>query len=195
MRRSSDQRGRFLGLGLLIVLVIMLVAVPRLMRGGEHPLAATASFDLCAKLSEGVWLPLTDKPGRALAQPPGATAAESACYMELRRTRGYGPPDREVTIFVTTHALLRREGGRGGTQRYYETFVAETRASGWTAEEVQGPWKAATYLANETVPSQTQLLAEDDGAMIMVVARGIARDDLIAFSSAVARRLREPVAK
>jgi len=180
--QARRQCGRFVGVGLLITLVLLLLIGPRLLRGGEHPLAQTASFDLCSHLGPDVWSVLGDVTPRAAVRP----GTDPSCIVDA------GEPPHQVSLAVVTQALLHRQGGpSSNTRRYVETFIAETQASGWSVTTVQGPWKDGRLLSRANVPSQLQLLAEDDGVVISISAQDVERDALIAFASAVTRRLRE----
>ena len=189
------QGGRLVGVGLLVVLILMLLIAPRLLRGGEHPLAQTASFDLCSRLGSDVWSLLDAKPMHMDASRDG-TDAGPECVADLSQPAGSGEPPPQVLVVMVSQALLHRQGGtRANTKRYVETFIAETRASGWTVETLQGPWKDGYLMTQANLPSQQQFLAEDDGVVITINASRTRRDALVAFAGAVARRLREPASE
>lgn len=190
--RAELQRGAFRPVGIAIVTVgaLLLYFGLKFVRGGEHPLAASVGYDLCARLGPQ---PAADLPD--LAATPGAripdleTLRASTCYWPIAEA-SRDAAARNISVIMMTHATLRAEGNHRGTAKYFETFVDETRASGAEVAEVKGPWKAAATIRNRGA-KDLQLLAEDDGIVLWLIARGIERDALIAFASATAMRLRE----
>ena len=125
---------------------------------------------------------------RIAASGPDADPSCIAAFTEPNDSAG-SPP--HVSVFVVTQARLHRQGGtRAYTRRYVESFVAESQASGWTVEAVQGAWRDGRLMSRPGVPAQLQLLLEDEGVAISISADGVERGALLRFASAVASRLR-----
>ena len=205
---TRRQSGWVAGLGLLVTLVVVLLLGLRLFRGGEHPLAQKASFDLCERLGDVAWTVLDSRyhaptPGETVAAlgAGGHAVADSRAHPQSDPTgdpncrlfvQGPDRPHEEpadVNVFVVTAASLRRRSGfRGSIDRYFDTFAEEARASGSSAVPLEGPWKEASLIRDRS--GALQVLAQDDGVMISIIARGFEAPEVTAFASAVARRLR-----
>ena len=189
MTRARRQHGRLVGVGLLAALVLLLLIVPRLLRGGGHPLAQTASFDLCTRLGADPWRTITDIPVTPRTTGSGPDT-DPSCVADQSERSGSAAP-RQATVFVVTQARLHRQGGAAAnTRRYVETFVAEAQASGWTVETVQGAWRDGRFMSRSSLPAQVQFIAEDGGVAILILADGVERDVLLRFASSVASQLR-----
>lgn len=199
------------GLGLLVTLVMVLLLGLRLFRGGEHPLAQEARFDLCERLGDEVWTvldsryhaPTLGETAKALgagghavadsrAHPQSDPTGDPNCRLFVQGPdQPYGEPAFDVNVFVVTAAALRRTSGfRGSVDRYFDTYAEEARASGSSAVPLDGPWKDASLIRDRS--GALQVLAQDDGVMISIIAHGFEATELTAFAGAIARRLREP---
>lgn len=190
-RRAGAQRGRFrpAGVGILAVGVLLLVFALQSVRGGSHPLAAVADFDLCARLGPQPAAALPALRATPTAKIPGMGATHSAtCYWPIAEARG-GAPARHLWLVLTTQATSRLDGNHGGTARFVELFLEETRATGVDVTEAQGPWKRGATIGSRG-GDELQLLAEDDGVVLWLSARGVERADLVVFAAAAATRLR-----
>lgn len=188
--RAQGGRVRPAGIGIVVAGALLLIAAMQFMRGGSHPLSATVGYDLCGRLGPQ---PASDRPelrGDPQQRIPdfGATRS-STCYWPIAAGEADRSP-RHVALVMTTHQSLRAEGNGRGTRHYVETFLGETAASGNQVVAVGGPWKTAAVI-RPRAGNELQLLAEDDGVALWLLARDIDQDALVAFAAAVARRLRE----
>jgi hypothetical protein len=186
------QAGRFrpAGVGILVVGVLLLYFGLQSVRGGGHPLAATLDFDLCGRLGPQPAADLPELQATPQARIPTLGATRSAtCYWPIDVGTG-GASSRYVWLVMMSHASLRAEGNGGGTAKFVDTFIEETRASGDEVVPAPGPWKTASTIRRRG-GGELQLLAEDDGVALWFSSRGVEREALVAFAGAAARRLRE----
>lgn len=190
-RVPAPQSGRFrpAGVGILVVGVLLLYFGLQSVRGGGHPLAATLNFDLCSRLGPQPAAGLPDIHATPQARIPTLGATRSAtCYWPIETDTG--TRSRYVWLVMMSHASLRAEGNGGGTAKFVDTFIEETRASGDDVAQAPGPWRTASIIRRRG-GGELQLLAEDDGVALWFSSRGVEREALLAFAGAAARRLRE----
>ncbi len=192
MIRASSGRARPAGLGLLVALILLMWFALKWLRGGDHPLAAVPSFDLCARLGAPAWRELPVTHGEPRREIPGfGSTRGSSCYVPLEPTEHEDQAQRYVWILVTTHHALAAEGNRAGTGKMVEIWLEEMRASGSRVEPLKGPWRAGGRITPRGANPELQVLADDDGVALWVAARGLDAPALAAFAAAAARRLRK----
>ena len=91
-------------------------------------------------------------------------------------------------MWLSTTATLRAQNPAAATAEYAHTFDEEMVASGWSAREVEGPWTwGAVYSMGE---EEAAALAEDEGVVLYVTARGVHPDSLVAFTQRASERIR-----
>jgi hypothetical protein len=188
---ARPQRGAFrpVGIALFTAAALLLYFGLQFVRGGEHPLASSIDFDLCARLGPRPAADLPDLNATPVARIPDLSAGRaSTCYWSIVEP-GRATLARNIGVALMTHATLRAEGNGRGTAKYVETFIEESRASGAEVNEAKGPWKTAATIRNPGA-KDLQLLAEDDGVALWLTANDVERDALVAFASAAADRLR-----
>jgi hypothetical protein len=191
---SGNIHGRagLTGIGLLFFAALILASLFWILRTGEHPLAMQRNVPLCQLLGTDVWSPLAGPESEAVARiPEGSSDSLSICALEAgpETARAAASAARTLaTVTLTTEADLRYRNPGQSMGRYVNTFVAEMKASGWDAVEVQGPWRR-TY-AYVSSSGETVLLIEDEGVFIWISSLQFPADVLLEFAQAVTARLR-----
>ena len=89
---------------------------------------------------------------------------------------------------LTTEADVRRQDPAGTLSRYFDMFVAEMKASGWTEIEVPPHWRQTFGFRNQS--GETALLLDDDGIMLWVSSRQFPIASMLEFAAAATGRLR-----
>ncbi len=187
------------GVGVLVFAVLLLLYLLSATRGGEHPLALETEVELCSLLGDELWVNLQYPASDAVARIPESASNDLVCALELdpvasddrwaRVARGEdaGQVRTIATVTLVTTGTLRKHNPSASTERYAETFDQELVASGWSGEEMEGPWAWASLY---TMGDQAASLVEDSGVVLWTVATGVQADDLAGFSRAAAPRLR-----
>lgn len=202
MKRAAflKSRSAFAGIGVLAFAFLVIVSLFAMTHGGEHPLALQSEADLCRMLGEDTWAALGYPASDPIARVPADTAPGAiVCALELdpvpagdrwaRVARGDDADKvrRIATAWLNTTATLRAQDPSADSRRYAETFDHEMVASGWSAAGVEGPWSwGAVYTLGEDAAA----LAEDDGVVLYVTARGVDPESLVAFTRNASRRIR-----
>lgn len=176
------------GVGLLLTGAV-LVAVPFLwFPVGSHPLSGQERIDLCASIDER---PLRALPYELMAREEirMQDGSPAQCLLELG-FHGLGDTGNvELTVTLLTQAVLNKSGSYMDTEKYWQTFIAESRASGSEVENRSGPWRNGALLRQ--LDGELWLLAEDRGVVIWLRAYKLERAELFAFADALVERLRE----
>jgi len=142
------------GGGLLLLLVVaLLLAVPLWqLRDVNHPLAKLADLDGCALLP-----PPPPELGRLRATRPDSR--NTGCrYVDSAQQ-----PQLEILI-STTRQLS--QGGAADTERMFETWMKEVRASYGNGTDLPGKWRHGGAW-HDLVP-RNYLLFEDRGVMVFL---------------------------
>jgi len=185
------QGGRLVGVGVLLFGVMALLATLWLIRPGDHPLAGTVELSLCDRLDENALLALAGGADIIVHRevPPSAAWGES-CRLTFTTVNSSVAMPREVLVSVMTTAQMRRISGmRSDTQRYVETFVAESRASGMQVEPAVGPWREGWLMHQGE--SSAMLIAEDRGVVLIVNTQMVPRERLLPFIENLALQLQQ----
>ena len=116
------------GIGLSIVLLIFMV-VPKWLRNVDHPLTALNKVDVCPYLSDAARATLPEPIKVDRGFPGEKDTGQPVCHAVL----GSSPRDPSapnVVVGVTTERMLTFEGRRQPVDRYVDTWLRESTASG-----------------------------------------------------------------
>jgi hypothetical protein len=144
------------GGGLLLLLAVaFLLAVPLWqLRDVNHPLAGLQEFDGCALLP-------APPPELGLVQATRSTPPNTGCrYVDADKQ-----PQLEILI-STTRQLS--QGGGADTERMFETWMKEVRASHGNGVDLPGKWRHGGAW-HDLMPRQS-LLFEDGGVMVLLAS-------------------------
>jgi len=129
------------GIGLAIVLLIFMV-VPKWLRNVDHPLTALNTVDVCAYLTDAARATLPEPIKVERGFPGEKDTGQPVCHAVL----GSSPRDPSapnVVVGVTTERMLTFEGRRQPVDRYVDTWLRESTASGSEVTPLKGPWRRA----------------------------------------------------
>lgn len=194
-------RNGLVGIGVLAFAVFAVLALLSMTAGGEHPRALDTEVDLCTVLGEDVWSELQYPASGAIVRAPeNSPPRELVCALELdpvphgdrwaRLARGDDADQvrRIATVWLNTTATLRRQSPSADSRTYAETFDREMVASGWSAQQVEGPWSwGAVYTMGE---QEVAALAEDEGVVLWITASGVSPENLLTFTRSASQRIR-----
>src|SRR5438094_9619089 len=139
------------GIGLSIVLLMLLV-VPKWLRGVDHPLTSAAAVDVCAYMSDAAHNTLPE-PIKVLRGYPGEKdTGKPVCHALLPAPSSRDVPAPNVVVAVTTERMTTFEGRTQRTDRFVDTWLAESKASGSEVTPLQGPWRRAAVIRDKVRP-------------------------------------------
>ena len=96
---------------------------------------------------------------------------------------------RIATVILSTTATLRQQSPNAKSETYTETFDRELVASGWTSNDIEGPWSwGSVYTLGE---DQVATLVEDHGVVLWVTAKDVAPDNMVTFTRSASERIRQ----
>jgi hypothetical protein len=178
------------GIGLAIVLLAFLW-LPLWLRNVDHPLSASAAVDVCSYLTDGVLVTLPRLPETVARGMPGdPDTSKPACRLLLPAAQRTAPAPN-LWVAVTTERMLNGGGGRPQrTDRFVDTWLKESEASGSTVTPVKGPWRRAAVIRDGLHVGKLGVLADDAGVVVWVNSEGVDEPVLVAFSEAITRSLR-----
>jgi len=160
---------------LAALLAILLVAPLWKLRGRDHPLAGVQTLELC---------PLLPPPPPSLGNvhaTPGNPATPVCTFVD-------GQGRHTLTVTLSSTRQLSREGAVD-TEKLFDTWMLEVRASYQNGGPVAGPWRhGGTWLAG----TQQSLLFEDGGVMVLVESFQLDADAVARYALAVQAALRGP---
>ena len=176
------------GIGLAIVLLIFMV-VPKWLRNVDHPLTALNTVDVCAYLSEAARATLPEPIKVERGFPGEKDTGQPVCHAVLGSSpRDASPPN--VVVGVTTERMLTFEGRRQPVDRYVDTWLRESTASGSEVTPLKGPWRRAAVIREKARPANLSLLADDGGVAVLVTAQNVEYPVFVAFAETVTKGLR-----
>jgi hypothetical protein len=195
-------RPGLVGIGVLTFAVIAIISLLGISKGGEHPLALKTDVALCDVLGDEVWIHLQYPASDAVARvPENVHAGMVTCALELepvkpgdrwaRVARGEDADKvrRIATVILSTTATLRQQSPNAKSETYTETFDRELVASGWTGNDIEGPWSwGSVYTLGE---DQVATLVEDHGVVLWVTAKDVAPDNMVSFTRSASERIRQ----
>jgi len=176
------------GIGLAVVLLMFMV-VPKWLRNVDHPLTALNTVDVCAYLSEAARATLPQPPVKVERGFPGEKdTGQPVCHAMLSASSSRDAPN--VVVGVTTERMLTFEGRRQPVDRYVDTWLRESTASGNEVTPLKGPWRRAAVIREKARPANLSLLADDAGVAVLVTAQSVEYPAFVAFAEAVTKGLR-----
>jgi hypothetical protein len=148
------------GIGLAIVLLMFLV-VPLWLRNVDHPLTANAAVDVCAYLSDTVLATLPQMPATVERGLPGEPdTGKPACHVVLPSPSGSATRAPGIWVMVETERMLTVDRRPQRTDRFVDTWLKESDASGSEVTPVKGPWRRAAVIHDSMRHSRRALLYE-----------------------------------
>lgn len=172
-------RKRFGGHGVLLLpLLAILLLVPLCrQRGTDHPLAGAEHPDLCALLPPAP-LPLGEV--HADASRPGTCAYRDVLGQDLLNVG-----------LSTTREVSRAGGGAADTERMFEIWMKEVRASYGNGTDLPAPAKNGWRHAGMWKQNERQALVfEDGGVMVAISSPELGADRLVRYAEGVQQALR-----
>ena len=91
--------------------------------------------------------------------------------------------------------MLTFEGRRQPVDRYVDTWLRESTASGSEVTPLKGPWRRAGVIREKARPAKLSLLADDGGVAVLVMAQNVEYPVFVTFAEAVTKGLRAPPGK
>jgi hypothetical protein len=177
---NAMNRRRWIGGGLLVLLVLGVVLVAQLRRHGHaqvHPLAASERIDLCP----------------FLARPPapfGGAAHAPQRGQEHAATCEFTAPDGRVGLRATlssTRQLSRARAIR--TDTYFDILKRQVATgAGAATHDLQGPWKKAFAYRDA---GRNLVVAEDHGVVLVFESRVLGASSLEAWAADSTAAVRE----
>jgi hypothetical protein len=178
------------GIGLAIVWLVFLT-VPLWLRNVDHPLAANAAVDVCAYLGDTVLVTLPRRPESIVRGAPGdPDTGKPACQVVLPPASGRATETPNIVVMVSTERMLTADRRPVRTDRFVDTWLKESGASGSEVTPVKGPWRRAAVIQEPMRPGKLGLLADDAGVALWVTGQDIDAAAFVAFCEAVTRALR-----
>lgn len=172
---------------LLLLFLVLLIAVPLYtIRGSAHPLAALESVDACA-LMRGTPAFVAQVRSNASFASENIEGFAGSCRVTLPAAM----PASIALRVLTTRKATALDGKPARPEAFYSVWLAETRASGATAIDIPGPWRAGAKIERAPGSPTAELLVEDDGVMVWIETAGSAREQLLPFANALVPGLRE----
>jgi hypothetical protein len=181
------------GIGIAIVWLVFLAVPLMWLRDVDHPLMAQAAVDVCSYMSDPVLAKLPKLPDAVKRGVPGEKdTGKPACSLEWPEPKdGTGTPS--LWAMVTTERMLNAGGGGrpARTDKFTDTWLRESAASGYEVTEIKGPWRRAALMRMKLKPEEVSLLADDAGLVVWINGRGIDDAPFVAFSEAFTKGLRD----
>ena len=180
------------GIGIAIVWLVFLVVPLMWLRDVDHPLLAQAAVDVCAYMSDPILVKLPEMPETIKrGMPDEADTSKPACSLQWPKPHDGGPAPR-LWAGVTTERMLNTPGGGrpARTDKFADTWLRESAASGYEVTEIKGPWRRAGLMHMKGKPDAVSLLVEDSGLVVYIDGRGIDDAPFVAFSEALTKGLR-----
>ena len=179
------------GIGIAIVWLLFLT-VPLWLRNVDHPLKAVAPVDVCAHFKEWVLATLPRPPETIDPRIPGeaASPAMAVCSAELPPISRDDERKPYVWVSVTSERMMNAGGRPARTDRFVDTWLKESAASGSEVTPRKGPWQRGALIKDKARPRKLSLLADDAGVVLWINAQDIDEPAFIAFSEAIANALR-----
>ena len=180
------------GIGIAIVWLVFLVVPLMWLRDVDHPLMAQAAVDVCAYISDAILAKLPELPETVTRGMPGdKDTSKPACSLEWPELKD-GAKGPRLWAGVTTERMLNTPGGGRPmrTDKFADTWLRESAASGYEVTEIKGPWRRAGLMHMKGKPDAASLLAEDSGLVVYIDSHGIEDAPFVAFSEAFTKGLR-----
>src|SRR5262245_28771144 len=170
----------------------MFLAVPMMwLRNVDHPLMANATVDVCAYMNDAGLATLPRPPKSIAPRIPGEGASTmQVCGVELSPASALDERTSNVWVAVTPERLLTYDRRPGRTDKFVDTWLKESAASGSEVTPLKGPWRRGAIIRERHRTNRISLLADDAGVVLWINAQDIDEPAFVAFSEAIAKALR-----
>jgi hypothetical protein len=166
----------------LAALLALLLAAPLLKYGGKHPLAGATAPNLCPLLPPQTPAALGTLHSKWRADDP----TQSTCYyMDASNAEAL-----RVSL-SSTRELSVVAGGGADTEKIFDTWMKEVRASYGNGEELPAPREGWRHAGTWKGGAKRYLLFEDRGVLVLVESSRLDAAQLAAYAEQVQHSLRK----